>query len=313
MKLALFDNWRLGVVEGDQIADVTDAIEDHSTDWPYSWVPRMIIDFDRIRPRIEQRLASARRVPVAQVKLRPPIPTPFNIAAAASNYKAHQAEMRDMTSSGRFGGQAGAGPVGQPGGAADGSYESALPDVGGRPAGRRGEVFLKSPTSIIGPGDTIVLPDKVPGKEVHHEGEFACVIGKECYRVSRKDALDYVFGYLGLMDITVRGDGDRSRRKSYKGFTPIGPWIATKDEIPDPQNVKVNLYVNGQIRQDAHTSDQIEGLAEVIEYASHCYPLMPGDLVTTGSPAGVGQIHEGDVVKLEVVGIGDFSVDVETF
>jgi len=309
MRLALFDDWRLGVVEGDLVADVTDAIEGHSTEWPYPWIPRMIANFDRIRPRIEERLASSRRLPLAEVKLRPPVPTPFNIAAAASNYKAHAAEMRTMMDAGRFGGTA-APPVG--GGAPSESYESALPDVEGRPHGRRGEVFLKSPTSIIGPSDTILLPELVPGKEVHHEGEFACVIGRECYRVHRKDAIDYVFGYLGLMDITVRGEGDRSRRKSYKSFTPIGPWIATRDEIPDPQDVKVNLYVNGQIRQDAHTSDQIEGLAEVIEYASHCYPLMPGDIVTTGSPAGVGQIHEGDRVKLEIVGIGDFTVDVES-
>ena len=129
--------------------------------------------------------------------------------------------------------------------------------------------------------------------------------------MSRQQALDYVLGYTGLMDITVRGDGDRSRRKSYKTFTPIGPWITTKDEIPDPQNVAVKLWVNDDLRQDAHTSDQIESLVEVIEYASHCYPLMPGDIVTTGSPAGVGRIFEGDRVKLEVEGVGSFTVDVE--
>jgi 2-keto-4-pentenoate hydratase/2-oxohepta-3-ene-1,7-dioic acid hydratase in catechol pathway len=172
-------------------------------------------------------------------------------------------------------------------------------------------VFLKSATSIIGPNETILLPDTVPGKEVHHEGEFAAVIKKEAYRVSRDKALDYVLGYTGLMDITVRGDGDRSRRKSYKTFTPVGPWITTKDEMLDPTNVAVKLWVNDELRQDANTSDLVESLAEVIEYASHCYPLMPGDIVTTGSPAGVGQIKEGDKVKLEVQGVGSFTVDVE--
>lgn len=306
MKLALFDDYRLGVVEGDQVADVTEALERHDPTWPFEFVPRMIAGFDQVRPRIERALAGAPRKPVAQVRLRPPVPTPLNVAAAASNYRAHAAEMKTYIAEGRFGG-APRPPQQQ----RQESLKSGLPDVPGRPSGERGEVFLKSATSIIGPGDTICLPDTVPGREVHHEGEFACVIGRECYRVSRPQALDYVFGYMGLMDITVRGDGDRSRRKSYKGFTPIGPWIAVKEEIPDPQDVKVRLWVNDELRQDAHTSDQIESLAEVIEYASHCYPLMPGDIVTTGSPAGVGQIHDGDVVKLDIERIGSFSVDVE--
>jgi 2-keto-4-pentenoate hydratase/2-oxohepta-3-ene-1,7-dioic acid hydratase in catechol pathway len=290
LKICLFDDYRLGVVDGDQVADVTSVLPAHDPEWPFAFVPKLIRDFPMLREKITAALPNAPRKPLAQVILRPPVPNPSNIAAAASNYRDHQAEMNQYMAEGRFAG-------GQPG--------------EGRPAGSRGEVFLKSPSSIIGPNETIPLPDTTPGKEVHHEGEFAAVIGKECYRVSRADALNYVFGYMGLMDITVRGDGDRSRRKSYRGFTPVGPWITTRDEIPDPQNVAVKLYVNGSIRQDAHTSNQIESLAEVIEYASHCYPLRPGDIVTTGSPAGVGQIHEGDVVKLDIEGVGSFSVDVE--
>jgi 2-keto-4-pentenoate hydratase/2-oxohepta-3-ene-1,7-dioic acid hydratase in catechol pathway len=306
VKICLFDDYRLGVVEGDQVADVTHVLIEHDPEWPWVFVPRFIRDFDQYRVQITAHLPSAPRKPLSQVRLRPPVPAPFNIAAAASNYKDHQAEMNRYSSEGRFtGGQ-------QTAGLGYGSnLASGLPSVEGRPEGTRGEVFLKSTTSIIGPNETILLPDTVPGKEVHHEGEFAAVIQKECYRVSRQDALSYVFGYMGLMDITVRGDGDRSRRKSYKSFTPVGPWITTRDEIANPQNVKVRLWVNDDLRQDAHTSNQIEGLAEVIEYASHCYPLMPGDIVTTGSPAGVGQIHEGDKVKLEVEGVGSFTVDVE--
>ncbi|MBM2812090.1 MAG: hypothetical protein HW416_2849, partial [Chloroflexi bacterium] len=277
MKLALFDNYRVGIVDGDQLADVTDAIEGHDPAWPYPFVPRMIASFDRVRPKIEAMLPRARRVPISQVKLRPPVPTPLNIVAAASNYKAHSAEMKQFIGAGRFGTEMS--------GTRGDSFASALPSVANRPEGMRGDVFLKSATSIIGPGDTILLPDTVPGNEIHHEGEFACVIGREAYRVARKDAIDYVFGYLGLMDITVRGGGDRSRRKSYKGFAPIGPWIALKDEITDPTDVKVRLWVNDDLRQDAHTGDLIESLAEVIEFASHTHPLMPGDLVTTGSPA----------------------------
>ncbi|HZT06165.1 MAG TPA: fumarylacetoacetate hydrolase family protein [Chloroflexota bacterium] len=301
MRLALFDDYRLGVVEGDQLADVTDALDEHDTEWPFVFVPRTIIHFDRVRPRIESKLASARRIPLAQVRLRPPTPAPSKIAAAASNYRAHNAEMQKYFAEGRFG-TTQSGPQ---------HLRSGLSDVPGRPPGERGDVFLKSPSSIIGPGDTILLPDTTPGREVHHEPELAAVIGRECYRVSPSQALDYVFGYTALLDITVRGEGDRSRRKSYRGFTPIGPWIVLKEEISDPQDLDIKLWVNDELRQDANTSDMIETLAEIIEYSSYCYTLMPGDIVTTGSPDGVAPIKDGDVVKIEIEGIGSYSVDVE--
>jgi 2-keto-4-pentenoate hydratase/2-oxohepta-3-ene-1,7-dioic acid hydratase in catechol pathway len=301
MRLALFDDYRLGVVDGDQLADVTDALDEHDTEWPWVFVPRMIIHFDQVRPRIERLVPGARRVPLTQARLRPPVPAPSKIAAAASNYRAHVAEMEHYFAEGRFGTTQG-GPM---------ALRSGLSDVPGRPMGERGEVFLKSPSSIIEAGGTIILPDTVPGKEVHHEPELAAVIGRECHRVSPSQALDYVFGYTALLDITVRGEGDRSRRKSYNSFTPIGPWIVLKEEIPDPQGLQIRLWVNDELRQDARTSDMIETLAEVIEYASYCYTLMPGDIVTTGSPDGVAPIVDGDLVKIDIERIGTFSVDVE--
>ena len=136
MKLALFDDYRLGVVDGDQIADVTDVLEEHDAEWPWVFVPRTIMHFDRIRPRIEAALPHARRTPLAQVRLRPPIPAPSKIAAAASNYRAHNAEMAKYFAEGRFGA-----PQQQ---ASTGGMTTALPDVPGRPPGERGEVFLKS-------------------------------------------------------------------------------------------------------------------------------------------------------------------------
>jgi 2-keto-4-pentenoate hydratase/2-oxohepta-3-ene-1,7-dioic acid hydratase in catechol pathway len=177
MKLALFDDYRLGIVDGDQLADVTDALEEHDPEWPWVFIPRTIMHFDRIRPRIEAAVPNARRVPIARAKLKPPVPAPSKIAAAASNYRAHNAEMAKYFAEGRFG------PPQQQ--ASTGGMSSAgLTDVPGRPAGERGEVFLKAPSSIIGPGDTILMPDTTPGKEVHHEPELAAVIGRECKRVS---------------------------------------------------------------------------------------------------------------------------------
>lgn len=302
MKLALFDNYRLGVVDGEDVIDVTGALEYHDPEWPFAFVPKMIMSFERLRPRIEGLAASGPRIPLAHVKLRPPVPAPANVAAAASNYRAHNAEMQKYFAENRFG-QTSGGPAQ--------SSKSTLSRVPGRPPGERGEVFLKSPSSIIGPGETILLPDTTPGREVHHEPELAAIIGRDCYRVSPSQALDYVFGYCALLDITVRGDGDRSRRKSYRGFTPIGPWITLREEVPDPQDLDIKLWVNDQIRQDANTSDMIETLAEVIEYASFCYPLKPGDIVTTGSPDGVAPIKDGDVLRIEIERIGSYTVDVE--
>src|SRR5205814_9165711 len=142
----------------------------------------MIMSWDTLRPLITAQLTNAQRLPLAQVTLRPPIPNPSNIAAAASNYRAHAAEMNQYMSEGRFG-QAAPSTTPRP---TEGGLKSGLPDVPGRPPGERGEVFLKSPSSIVGPGETIYLPDTTPGKEVHHEGEFAAEIGKEPYRVSRR-------------------------------------------------------------------------------------------------------------------------------
>ncbi len=301
MRLALFDDYRLAVVDGDQLADVTDALDEHDAEWPWVFVPRTIMNFERLRPKIEALLPGARRVPLSQARLLPPVPAPSKIVAAASNYRAHVAEMTQYFAEGRFG-TTNAGPM---------ALQSGLSNVPGRPPGERGEVFLKAPSSITGPGQTIVLPDTVPGKEVHHEPELAAVMGRRCHRVSPSQALDYVFGYLALLDITVRGDGDRSRRKSYDTFTPIGPWIVLKEEVPNPQDLGIKLWVNNELRQDARTAEMIETLAEIIEYASYCYTLMPGDIVTTGSPDGVAPIKDGDVVKIEIERIGTFTMDVE--
>jgi 2-keto-4-pentenoate hydratase/2-oxohepta-3-ene-1,7-dioic acid hydratase in catechol pathway len=169
--------------------------------------------------------------------------------------------------------------------------------------------FLKAASSIIGPGDTVKLPFR--DRRTDHELEFAFVIGKPAKNVKVEDALDYVFGYTGLLDITVRGREERCLRKSFDTFTPIGPVIATKEDIPDPNNVNMYLTVNGNIRQKVNTSQLICNVAQLIEAYSRVTTLEPGDIVTTGTPEGVGPITEGDVIKLVIEGIGSFEVNVE--
>jgi 2-keto-4-pentenoate hydratase/2-oxohepta-3-ene-1,7-dioic acid hydratase in catechol pathway len=121
----------------------------------------------------------------------------------------------------------------------------------------------------------------------------------------------HVFGYTGVMDITVRGEEDRSTRKSFDTFTPVGPVLVTADEIPDPHGLRLRLWVNGEPRQGGTTRDMIWNVPRLIEYASHVMTLNPGDLVSTGTPDGVGPLRAGDEVAIEVEGVGRMSVRVE--
>ncbi len=274
MKLALFNGNRLGVVRGETIVDVTSALPAWDNGYMANFWLRLCHDFDTLRPRLEEAAQSGAGVPVSQVRLNAPVLSPTKILAAASNYGAHKEEMaarRDFT-----------------------GHAAWLSEF---------DVFLKAPSSIIGPDDTVYLPD-VGDREIHHESELAFVIGKTAKDVPAERALDYVLGYTILLDITVRGDGDRSRRKSYDGFTPIGPYVVTADEIGDPHNLHIQLWVNGQTRQDVNSGDMLVKIPEMISYASKVFTLNPGDVFTTGSPPGVGQIHAGDTMVTEIEKIG---------
>jgi 2-keto-4-pentenoate hydratase/2-oxohepta-3-ene-1,7-dioic acid hydratase in catechol pathway len=171
-------------------------------------------------------------------------------------------------------------------------------------------IFLKAPSSVIANGDPIILPKL--SKEVHYEGELAVVIGEEAKNVSNKEALDFVFGYTILNDVTARdlqkSDGQWARAKSFDTFCPIGPWIET-DFIPGEQ--RLITRVNGKIKQDCPLSDMAYSIARLISHASAAMTLLPGDVIATGTPSGVGELHAGDVVSVEIEGIGVLTNPVE--
>ena len=273
MKLAIFNELRLGVLRGDDaLVDVTAALPQWDNGYAANWWLRLCHDFAELRPRLERAAAEGQPVPLSQARLRAPVLYPSKIIAAASNYGAHREEMR-----GRF----------TPAGSWLGEFD----------------VFLKAPSSIIGPGDTIVLPE-VGDREIHHESELAFVIGRGGKDIPVERALDHVLGYTILIDVTVRGAGDRSRRKSYDTFTPIGPYLVTADEIGDPHALRIELWVNDQKRQDVNSGEMLTKIPEMIAYASQVMTLCPGDVFTTGSPAGVGQIHDGDTLVTQISKIG---------
>ncbi|GAC1408301.1 MAG: fumarylacetoacetate hydrolase family protein [Chloroflexota bacterium] len=176
-------------------------------------------------------------------------------------------------------------------------------------------VFTKAQTAITGPYDDVPLHANVT-QQLDWEAELGVVIGRKVLNVSVDHALDYVFGYIVLNDVSARDlqfgwGGQFFKGKSLDGSCPIGPWIVTADEVPDPQKLRVVMRLNGEIKQNAHTSDMIHTVAELIAKLSAGMTLLPGTLIATGTPAGVGMGHtppqylkDGDVMETEIEGIG---------
>lgn len=281
MKLALFSDQRLGIVTGDGLVDVTGALP-----WPHDpdpltagWWRRLCRDFAETRPALERAAAGGPSVPLEEVRLQAPVLNPSKILAAASNYAAHVEEMHRV-------------------------QERTLGRV--EPWMMRFDVFLKAPSSLAGPADDIVLPEGevAAGHEIHHESELVAVVGRGGREIPEGAALDHVFGYAVGLDVTVRGEGDRSRRKSYDGFSPVGPWVTTADEVGDPGDLEIHLEVNGTKRQHVHTSTMLTKVPALVAYASSLMTLLPGDLIFTGAPPGVGPIHAGDELEARISRLG---------
>jgi 2-keto-4-pentenoate hydratase/2-oxohepta-3-ene-1,7-dioic acid hydratase in catechol pathway len=176
-------------------------------------------------------------------------------------------------------------------------------------------LFMKATSAIVGPNDDI----RIPRGSTHTdwEAELGVVIGEAAKYVSEEDALNFVAGYCVVHDVSERSfqkdrGGQWTKGKSCDTFGPIGPWLVTKDEIPDPQNLKVWLEVDGDRRQDGTTSNMIFGVAQLVSYLSQFFTLMPGDVISTGTPAGVGLgrkpptfLQPGQTVRLGVEGLGE--------
>jgi 2-keto-4-pentenoate hydratase/2-oxohepta-3-ene-1,7-dioic acid hydratase in catechol pathway len=278
MKLAVYDDSRVGLVRDGTLIDVSDLVGAGATEWPPVFLLRAIAAFDRLGPRLREALQRRQGIPLNRVQLRAPVVFPSKVIAAPVNYRLHVEEMRSVV-----------------------KYElHAIERYG---------VFLKAPSSVVGPDATIELP--FPDRRTDHEVELGVVVGRTARNVAAADAMEYVFGYTGVMDITVRGDEDRSTRKSFDTFTPVGPLLVTRDEIPDPHNLGLKLWVNGERRQNGNTRDMIWNIPRLVEYASHVMTLYPGDLFSTGTPDGVGPLEAGDEVTIEVERIGRMSVRVD--
>jgi 2-keto-4-pentenoate hydratase/2-oxohepta-3-ene-1,7-dioic acid hydratase in catechol pathway len=190
------------------------------------------------------------------------------------------------------------------------NYADHVKEMGHAAAPETPLIFLKPSTSVIGEGDIIRLPPS--SDEVHFEGELAAVIGRPARNVSREEALSYVLGYAAANDVTARdqqrSDGQFTRAKGYDSFCPLGPWMET---VLDPSDLHLVTRVNGNIVQDGRTSQMIHDLPAQIAFMSGVMTLLPGDVILTGTPAGVGPIAAGDTVSVEIEGVGTLTNPVQ--
>ena len=273
MKLAFFDDFRLGVVRDDQIFDVSAATAEIPRAHPQDVLRAVIEDWDEWRSRLDSAADHGQGVPLAAVAMRPPVPRPVTIDCMAVNYL-------------------------------EGGTLTALPPI---------SAFHKTPNSVIGPGDTMVLPD-VPATIFEGEAELALVIGRRGKDVPLAAAMDYVFGYTNLIDGSARGLPGTNvfyPMKSRDTFCPIGPFLVTKDEIPDPQNLAVRLWNNGELMQDFGTSDMAHPIPRCVEFISSVHTIEPGDLIATGTNhGGLNPFMDGDEIELEVEGLGRLRINV---
>jgi 2-keto-4-pentenoate hydratase/2-oxohepta-3-ene-1,7-dioic acid hydratase in catechol pathway len=214
------------------------------------------------------------RVPLRDATLLAPVIPRSKVVAVGKNYRDHAAEM---------GGEAPEAPL----------------------------LFLKPNTAVIGQNDAIVLPSQ--SKQVEHEGELAIVIGRIGKNIPAADYADYVFGYTAANDVTARdlqhADGQWARAKGFDTFCPLGPVIETEF---DPTDATLVTRVNGEVRQDGRISDMVHDIPAIVAYASSVWTLLPGDVILTGTPAGIGPLTDGDTVEVQISGIGTLSNPVRS-
>ncbi len=284
MKICRFDNDRLGVVDGDRVLDVTGALDVlPKVSWPLPQGDPLVANLGKVVARINEIKHAAAPKPLVSIKLKSPVANPSKIVGAPVNYQLHIDE-------------AGKNPK---------EFANPSPNMLNiRTAGP----FLKANSSLVGPSEGVSL--RFPDRRNDHEVELAVVIGKAGSAIPAAKALDHVAGYAIGLDMTVRGTEDRSVRKSIDSYSVLGPWLVTADEIADPNNLDLSITVNNEPRQKSNTKMLILNIQQCIEFFSSYYTLLPGDIIMSGTPEGVGPVKHGDLMIAEVEKVGRMEVRV---
>ena len=282
MQFARFGDDRFGFVRGDDIYDITALAERIIGARPaLRWGDPFIDALPQIRAALATETLGAVTARVADVVLLSPVARPSKLIAAPVNYDLHIAEAE-------------ADPA-----ISLGKAVARIDQAG---------LFLKATSSLVGPGEGVAV--RFPDRRTDHEVELAVVIGNTVANIERDAALSVVAGYAIGLDMSVRGSEDRSFRKSIDSYAVLGPWLVTADEVPDPDRLAFTLRVNGELRQQANTISLLRNVRHLIAWASQWYTLYPGDIIYTGTPAGVGPVVPGDELKAEFERIGVMNVTV---
>ncbi len=263
-----------GLLTDRGVVDISEAVEPSYT--PQLTMEAIIDGFEELRPALERLAETGDATPLDEIGLLPPLPRPGKILACIGNYWEHQQrEPRELN------------------------------------------MFLKSPDAVIGPRDTITLPDFTEPWIFMHEAELAIVIKGPAKKVSREDWRSAVSGYTCLIDVSAREEGRRTWKarswlgKSFDTFAPLGPCIATADEIPDPNDLHVRFWNDGQLRHNYSTDDMEHRVPELIEFVTTFMTLNTGDVIACGTNhEGLGALQDGEVVEIEIEKIGRMSLEV---
>ena len=283
MRICWFNDNRLGLVKGDRVFDASKALE-RLPKPTYPFPPKgdpLILNLEMMKPHIAAAAEGAKSFAVGEVKFLSPVASPTKIIGTPTNYMDHREEAAQQREV--FGGR----------------YSGGIEEQG---------LFLKANSALVGPGEGVRL--RFPDRRTDHEMELGVVIGRQASNIRKEDALKYVAGYSIALDMVVRGTQDRSYRKSVDTYAVLGPWLVTADEVPDPQNLDFFLSVNGAVKQKSNTNLMIMDLVTQIWWASTYYTLWPGDIIMSGTCAGVSQVKPGDTMHCEIDKVASCDVKI---
>lgn len=265
-----------GILKGNAVVSIEEVVGHLRRGSSQQLMEDIIDNFESLRPELERVSANSKALPLSSVRLRAPLPRPGKILCCIGNYWEHmQREARPLN------------------------------------------MFLKNPDAVIGPGDTIVLPEFTEPYVFQHEAELGIIIRGPAKRISQSDYLKAVFGYTCFIDVSARGEGRRTwgagswMGKSFDTFAPIGPCIATADEIADPNGLAVKFWNNGDLRHDYNTNDMEHRVPELIAFATNIMTMNSGDIISCGTNhEGLGPLQDGEIAKIEIQSIGQMSLNV---
>ena len=272
MRYVFYDDFKPGLLKDDTVVDISDVLEVKPYQTPQMVVEKFITEYESLKPELEKALKAKKGKTLKEVRIRQPVPKPGLFMCGIGGFGEGEGRKRPIN------------------------------------------FFVKGWTSIIGPDDTVVLP-KTEARIFEHEAELAVIIGKKTQNVTPEEALDSIFGYTMMIDVSARGVPYSKGfwpQKSFDTFGPLGPCIVTKDEVPDPYNLQIKLWVDGALRQNYNTDDMSHPLGDKISMLSEVCTLSPGDIMACGTNHhGLGPMQDGEEVVIQIDILGKMAVKVK--